>query len=282
MDSGCARASTIGNLQRNQDRRQVAMKIHIDVSMTYELGAERTALLALEPARIEGQVVTEETLEIGDAELRPIAGETGVGRRVWARLNSDIMRLRYRSRVDVLRPPVRLDGLAAAPMDALPPEQITFLRPSRYCQFDRLDAFAAEQFGRFSGGERVAAIMGWIAAEMEYAPGQSDSGTTLIETFETRKGVCRDFAHLLCGLLRASRIPARYVSAYGVSVDPPDFHAVVQVWLDNRWHLIDPTAMCSADELVLIGVGRDAADVPFMETPDEARLLDQQVRVSRL
>jgi transglutaminase-like putative cysteine protease len=86
---------------------------------------------------------------------------------------------------------------------------------------------------------------------------------------------------MLCGLARASRVPARYVSAYGVSVAPPDFHAVVQVWLDNRWHLIDPTGMCDADELVLIGIGRDAADVPFMETPDEARLLDQRIRVSR-
>jgi hypothetical protein len=38
--------------------------------------------------------------------------------------------------------------------------------------------------------------------------------------------------------------------------------------------------MCTPDELVLIGVGRDAADVPFLETPDEARLLEQKVRVT--
>jgi transglutaminase-like putative cysteine protease len=257
------------------------MKIDIDVSMTYELGAERTALLALEPARIEGQVVAEEQLDIGDAELRSLAGEMGFGRRTWACLSSEVMRLRYRARVDVDRALVRLDGLPAAPMDTLPTDQITFLRPSRYSQSDRLEAFAEREFGRFAGGERIKAIIDWIAAELEYAPGHSDNATTLLDTFETRRGVCRDYAHMLCGLARASRVPARYVSAYGVSVDPPDFHAVVQVWLDNRWHLIDPTGMCGADELVLIGIGRDAADVPLMETPDEARLLDQRIRVSR-
>ena len=258
------------------------MKIDIDVSMSYELGAERTALLALEAAGIEGQVVTEEQLDIGDAELRHIAGEMGFGRRTWANLSSDVMRLRYRARVNVDRAPVRLDGLPAAPMDALPLAEITFLRPSRYCQSDRLEPFAEREFGHFAGGDRIAAILDWITAELEYVAGHSDSATTLLETFETRKGVCRDYAHMLCGLARASRIPASYVSAYGASVDPPDFHAVVQVWLDSRWHLIDPTGMCGADELVVIGIGRDAADVPFMETPDEARLLDQRICVSRV
>jgi len=84
----------------------------------------------------------------------------------------------------------------------------------------------------------------------------------------------------MCGLARASHIPARYVSAYGARVDPPDFHAVVEVWLEAGWHLVDPSGMCPADELVLIGVGRDAGDVPFMETPDEARFIAQQVSVT--
>lgn len=258
------------------------MTIEIDVSMTYELGAERTALLALQAARTDGQVVAKERLDIDDAELRAVAGEMGFGRRTWVRVGGDALRLRYRARVDVVRAPVRLDGLAAAPMDALPTDQITFLRPSRYCQSDRLEEFAGREFGHLSGGKKITAILDWIAAEMDYAPGHSDTATTLLDTFETRKGVCRDYAHMLCGLARASRVPARYVSAYGVAVDPPDFHAVAEVWLDDRWHLVDPTGMCRADDLVLIGIGRDAADVPFMETPDDARLLDQRIRVSRI
>lgn len=257
------------------------MQIEIDVRLTYELGAERTALLALEGARTDDQTVAEERLSIEDAELHPIAGEGGFGQRTWVRLDGNLLQLDYRARVEVTRPPVRLDGLAADHIDALPAELIAFLRPSRFCQSDQLETFAAHRFGHLSGGAKVAAIVAWIAAELEYVPGHSDAATTLLDTFASRKGVCRDYAHMLCGLARASHIPARYVSAYGLSVDPPDFHAVVQVWLDGAWHLVDPTGMCGADELVLIGAGRDAADVPFMETPDEARFLDQRVQVRR-
>jgi len=258
------------------------MQIDIDVSLTYELGPRRTALLALEAARSEGQTVAEDTLEIENASLRRIGGERNVGQRVWASVGSETMRLRYRARVAVSRAPVRLDRLSANPVEALGGDQISFLRPSRFCQSDLFETFAVHTFGHLHGGEKIIAIRDWITREMEYVSGHSDSGTTLLDTFASRRGVCRDYAHMMCGLARASQIPARYVSAYGARVDPPDFHAVAEVWLDDGWHLVDPTGMCGADELVVIGVGRDATDVPFMETPDEARLISQAVRVCRL
>lgn len=255
------------------------MKINIDVSLTYELGSAGSALLALEAAQTVNQVVAEDNLSVQDASLRRIEGESGFGRRIWVRIDGTRFSLNYQAKVDVKRKQVQLEGLSATPWDELRGELITFARPSRYCQSDEFEAFAAHEFGHISGGEKVATIVEWIQTELAYNPGSSDTRTTLLETFSSRKGVCRDYAHMLCGLARASHIPARYVSAYGPSVDPQDFHAVVQVWLDNQWYLIDPTGMCSTDELVLIGVGRDAADVPFMETSGEAQLLDQRVVV---
>lgn len=256
------------------------MKIDIDVSLTYELGVERMALLTIEAARIEGQVVAEEQLAIDDAVLRHIEGENGLGQRTWVQVRNNLMRLHYRATVRLSRAPVQIEDLMAAPLAELPAEQITFLRPSRFCQSDQFETFTARKFGHLSGGQKIMAFADWVVTELEYAPGHSNAQTTLLDTFTTRKGVCRDYAHMLCGLARAAHIPARYVSAYGAAVNPPDFHAVVQVWLGNQWHLIDPTGMCAADELVLIGVGRDAADVPFMETPDEARLVNQQIWVT--
>lgn len=249
--------------------------------MAYELGAAGLALLAVEAAQTENQVVAENDLKIEGASLRHIEGEYGFGRRTWARVEGSVIKLSYQARVDVTREIVALENLSASPLDELPGELLKFARPSRYCQSDEFETFAEKQFGDFSGGEKIAAIVDWIQSELEYDPEFSESGTTLLETFSSRKGVCRDYAHMLCGLARAAHIPARYASAYGPSVDPPDFHAVVQVWLNNQWQLVDPTGMCAADELVLIGAGRDAADVPFMETPDEARFLDQQVHVRK-
>lgn len=257
------------------------MDLNIDVTMTYRLGAERLALVALEAARCGRQTVLEDRLEVADAELLDLAGEGGIGRRTWVRTRGNTMNLRYAARVRVSREPVRLGSLGALPLDEVPAEVISFLRPSRFCQSDQLEAFASRRFGHCSGGEKIAAMQQWVTSELEYAPGHSDGATTLLDTFVSRKGVCRDYAHMLCGLARASHIPARYVSAYGASVDPPDFHALVEVWLNGSWHMVDPTGMCSADEVAIIGVGRDAADVPFMETPDEARFVEQLVQVTR-
>jgi transglutaminase-like putative cysteine protease len=79
--------------------------------------------------------------------------------------------------------------------------------------------------------------------------------------------VCRDFAHLGIALCRTMNIPARYVSAYAFRLNPPDFHAVFEAFLQGPngpgWYLFDPTRMSDPAGLVRIGVGRDAADVAF-------------------
>ena len=68
------------------------------------------------------------------------------------------------------------------------------------------------------------------------------------EAWDLRKGVCQDIAHLTVGLLRASGIPARYVSGYlhpkveaevGETVDGQS-HAWVEWWA-GEWTGFDPT-----------------------------------------
>jgi transglutaminase-like putative cysteine protease len=70
------------------------------------------------------------------------------------------------------------------------------------------------------------------------------------------------------------------VSAYAPGINPPDFHAVVEVWLENDWHLIDPTRLAAEDSLVRIAVGRDATDISFMTIFGAATLVGQSVDVS--
>ncbi|SDT85944.1 Transglutaminase-like enzyme, putative cysteine protease [Verrucomicrobium sp. GAS474] len=53
-----------------------------------------------------------------------------------------------------------------------------------------------------------------IFRTFKYQPGATTISTPLNEVIATKKGVCQDFAHLLIGILRASGIPARYVSGY--------------------------------------------------------------------
>jgi transglutaminase-like putative cysteine protease len=73
-----------------------------------------------------------------------------------------------------------------------------------------------------------------------------------------------DFTHLGITLARALGIPARAVSAYALELNPPDFHAIFEVYLENGWWLIDPTRLAPIEGIVRIGSGRDASDVAFL------------------
>jgi transglutaminase-like putative cysteine protease len=111
-------------------------------------------------------------------------------------------------------------------------------------------------------------------------PGASTSSTTALESFVTRQGVCRDYAHSMIAMVRASAIPARFASVYALGVEPQDFHAVPEVFLGGAWYLLDPTGMAKAEEMAKIGIGRDAADVSFLTSYGWAQLNAQSVMVT--
>lgn len=125
----------------------------------------------------------------------------------------------------------------------------------------------------------------WIHDNFDYTPGASDASTTGLDSFVMRRGVCRDYAHVMITLARASAVPARIVSAYAPDVEPPDFHAVAEVFLlgdgGGEWQLVDPTGMAQAGEIAKIGTGRDAADVSFLTCYGNTEMKAKTVSVSR-
>jgi transglutaminase-like putative cysteine protease len=178
--------------------------------------------------------------------------------------------VRYEASVAVDRDLPALENLHQLSPHRLPGDAVKFLLSSRYCFSNQFLAFVEEEFGGTEGGARIAAIRDWLNTHIAYSPGVSGPQTTAVDTFHARAGVCRDFAHMLVTLARASSIPARYVSCYAPGVTPQDFHAVAQVYLANPqgtggdWHLVDATGMADLEHAAIIGVGRDAADVAFV------------------
>ncbi len=163
----------------------------------------------------------------------------------------------------------------------LPRECFQYLTPSRFCPSERFSKFVADEFASFSGGGRkVLAVVDWIQRHISYIGGISNSMTDAERTFIDRAGICRDFSHLGITFCRALNIPARIVSAYAWRLDPPDFHAVFEVFLDGSWWMIDPTRLAPVEGLVRIGVGRDAADIAFLTTSDACTCLSQWVAVT--
>ena len=258
------------------------MRLKIDATLDYSFARPADVLLALEVIEMADQRILEDLLTVsGVGPMTPIPGEESLGRRTWMRANGRFLAT-YSATVDVARPPSQLAGLGAAPRAALPGLVIPYLWPSRYCEADRFEAFVRRSFGHKEGGDKILAMAEWIHGHVDYIAGTSDATTTAADTFVQRQGVCRDFAHLLTAFARAAGVPARTVSAYALDLQPPDFHAVVEVWLDGGWHLVDATGLAPTEGLVRIQVGRDATDISFMTIFGAATLNSQAVAVSRL
>lgn len=160
-----------------------------------------------------------------------------------------------------------------APAESDDVDAVRYLRPSRYVPSDELGE-AASLFSGLSPRETVKRVPAWVSERLSYVPGSSGPTDTAIDTLRAREGVCRDYAHLTLALLRASGVPARLVSAYAPGLEPMDFHAVVEAFVDGRWEVVDATRLAPRDHLVRIATGRDAADTAFLTTLSGALTLE--------
>ena len=157
------------------------------------------------------------------------------------------------------------DVTGSAPTPAVTDaEAIEYTRPSRYCESDRFNVLAPNQFAGLAGQELVTAVGAWVNGHMRYIPGFSDSTDSAIDTLLAGQGVCRDFAHLTVAMLRACGVPARLMAAYAPGLVPMDFHAVAEAAVDGRWQVVDATRLVPRAGLVRIATGRDAADTAFL------------------
>lgn len=143
-------------------------------------------------------------------------------------------------------------------------ETITYLRPSRYCQYDEVFAQARRQFRGLTGVELVDAVSQFVSSSVVYTPGLSLGTDSAVTTLMTGQGVCRDYAHVVIALLRAMDVPARYAACFAPGLEPMDFHAVAEAYVDGSWYVIDATRLADRRSLVRIATGRDAADCAFL------------------
>ena len=165
-------------------------------------------------------------------------------------------------------------GAGELPHDVLP-----YLLGSRYCEVDRLSSVAWDLFGDLKhGGERALAINTWVFKHIFFSYKLTRSNKTALDTFTERNGVCRDMMHLAVSFCRAMNIPARYATGYLGDIDadpdptPMDYSAFYEVYLDGQWSAMDARHGKARVGRVLMGRGRDAADVALLTTFGRHRL----------
>ena len=121
-------------------------------------------------------------------------------------------------------------------------------------------------------------LMQRIHADFAYESESTEIDTPLAEAFAHKRGVCQDFAHVMCGTLRMLGLPARYVSGYLLTQAPGHgaamvgadaSHAWVQAYCPTTpgvgadgWLDLDPTNnLVPGAGHVRVAVGRDFGDV---------------------
>lgn len=180
-------------------------------------------------------------------------------------------------------------SLPSCPIEVLPIDTYSYLTASTYCDTAALMDLAWQTFqGETPGWPLVQAICDWVHSQIRFDYAASRLHQNTSQTLATGAGVCRDFAHLAIALCRCLNIPARYCTGYlgytGIPIGdaPVDFSAWFEVFLGDRWYVFDARHNIPRCGRVLIGRGRDAADVPFLRSFGEHQLLGLQVITQQL
>lgn len=130
--------------------------------------------------------------------------------------------------------------------------------------------FAAYAMPSFTEGrpllEAATELCHRIHTDFHYDQQATTVATSVDEVFDSKRGVCQDFAHFMIACLRSLGLAARYVSGYLISRDAVGgqaSHAWVSVFFPGfGWLDLDPTndQLANGTHLTLAW-GRDYSDV---------------------
>lgn len=137
------------------------------------------------------------------------------------------------------------------------------------------------------GGDPLAtlhALMRAIHGDFRFEVGSTNAGTTAMESFRQKSGVCQDLAHVFIACSRTLGLPARYVSGYYLRTDTEQ-QAAGHAWAEAHvagigWIAFDPAnGVCASERHVRVGIGSDYLEAaPIRGAQTGGR--DEQLTVS--
>jgi len=239
------------------------MKFHVQSSLFYNVSGPSTLLCSLSCSETGGQKIIEESLHTS-RPANSVEVAVGLTHNRFSTIEVEgagDFTVAYDAKVETTVELVDQQGVVGEPIGALDAHTLPFLFPSRYAPSDLMREHANDLFGGISGKyQQAVAVEDWLCSNIEYVVGASGEGSSALDTFESKAGVCRDFAHLGIAFCRALTIPARYVTVYAHQLEPQDFHAVFEVYIGGTWFVIDGTRKAPLNGMIRIGTGRDASD----------------------
>ena len=247
------------------------LTVRVGCNIHFECESSATIILLVNPRFDPDRPIRQEKLDFGRATKSEsfVDADGNVAYRVI--LAPGLNEIQHDALVEVSTASDKSDQFGNAPSVAtLEPEFLRYLLPSRYCDSDRLFAFAGEKFGHiYDAGARVQAISDWVHNNIEYRFGSGRPDISAAQVIERGYGVCRDFAHCTIALCRALNLPARYVTGHLPDIghvdpgSPMDFHAYSEVYLGGKWHVFDARYNEPRIGRIKIAHGLDAVECAF-------------------
>jgi transglutaminase-like putative cysteine protease len=106
-------------------------------------------------------------------------------------------------------------------------------------------------------------LMTQINEHMTFDEDPTNSGTSAVEAFTLKRGVCQDYAHIFIACARTAGVPARFVSGHFLRsdgmVNQEAGHAWAEAYVpDLGWVGFDPAnCICTTDAHARVAIGLD-------------------------
>jgi transglutaminase-like putative cysteine protease len=106
-------------------------------------------------------------------------------------------------------------------------------------------------------------LMTQINEHMTFDEDPTHSGTSALEAFALKRGVCQDYAHIFIACARSAGVPARFVSGHFLRsdgmIDQAAGHAWAEVFVsDLGWVGFDPAnCICTTEAHARVAIGLD-------------------------
>jgi transglutaminase-like putative cysteine protease len=238
------------------------LRIRHETSYTYETPAKRAIeILRLTPRGHDGQFVVDWRIDVDhDCRLEQSADPFGnVVHTFTVEGPLDGLVIVAEGRVET----TDTHGVVAGQVERFPP--VVFLRETGLTASDAEIRSLADEAasGAPDRVELMHRLMSGIRERMRFDTDATDTGTSAIEAFAHRHGVCQDFAHVLIAAARHLGIPARYVGGYMRRVDGANDQSAGHAWAealveDLGWVGFDPAnGISPTDAYVRVAVGLD-------------------------
>jgi transglutaminase-like putative cysteine protease len=133
-------------------------------------------------------------------------------------------------------------------------------------------------------------LMSQVSEHMTFDEDPTNSGTSAVEAFTLKRGVCQDYAHIFIACARTAGVPARFVSGHFLRSDGTVHQDAGHAWAeafvpDLGWVGFDPAnSICSTEAHVRVAIGLDylgAAPVRGTRYGGGAETLNVAVKVDQ-